>query len=51
MTEGCKHPKIGNLQGQIVSPARHYGDGLDGKLVCHICSLVLDDPKKKKRER
>lgn len=42
----CKHPKTANMQGQIISPARHYGDGLEGMLVCHVCGQVIEEKGK-----
>lgn len=44
----CNHAPVANMQGQIVSPARVYGRGLRGALVCGRCGQVIEKIVKKK---
>jgi hypothetical protein len=48
----CQHPTLANNQGKIVSPARHFGDGLDGLLICAVCGARIEKkPKEPKTKR
>ena len=36
-----RHIPIADNSGRVISPRKHYGDGLDGQVECLACSRII----------
>jgi len=37
----CDHGPVADLNGRVISPRVHYGDGLDGMIECLKCGKIV----------